>query len=428
MKFALVNPAWTFAGSTYFGCQDAHYPLELLFASHQIQAAGHQVLLIDAHLERRSTSEVKAQVDGFSPDFLVIPTAPSYLFWRCPPPELRVPQKWFRELGTRAVKVAIGPHPSATPRAALSKLNCDVALRGEPDETIAQLASSPWSGIEGCCWRDESGIHLTSGLGVADMKKLGGLTFQEYAVERRSHRHHVFHGTGRGAELEFARGCPWACTFCNKTLFRNRFRERPLAAVLKEVDTLISRGVDYIYWIDEIFGVGQTVRGLLEELGKRRITIGLQTRIDLWDEAALDLLARAHCVSIECGIESITDQGRDQLNKNCRISTDRITELLIYARQRIPWVQANLILTEHDERSQVRAFQENLRSQGVWVSEPVPMFAFPGTPDYLERFGPPDDYAWERAHQHYLAAFGAKGFSDIQDEQPIPIGELECTY
>jgi len=428
MKFALVNPAWTFAGSTYFGCPDAHYPLELLFAADQIQAGGHEALLIDAHLERRAVSEVKAAVLDFNPDFLVIPTAPSYLFWRCPPPELRVPQNWFRELATRAVKVAIGPHPSATPGATLAKLNCDVAMRGEPDETIAQLASRPWLEIEGCCWRDEFGVHLTPGLGVADMKRLGALAFRNYAVERRSHRHHVFHGAGRGAELEFARGCPWACTFCNKTLFRNRFRERSPAAVLEEVDTLISRGVDYIYWIDEIFGAGKSVRGLLEELRTRRITIGLQTRIDLWDEESLDLLAQAHCVSMECGIESITDKGREQLNKNCRISTGRITELLVYARKRIPWVQANLILTEHDERIQVRAFQKNLRGQGVWVSEPVPLFAFPGTPDYLERFGPPDDYAWERAHQHYLAAFGDKGFSDIQEERPMPIGELECTY
>jgi hypothetical protein len=131
---------------------------------------------------------------------------------------------------------------------------------------------------------------------------------------------------------------------------------------------------------------------------------------------------------MECGIESITDAGRDELNKNCRISTERIGELLIYARQRISWVQANLILTEHDERGQVRAFQEDLRKHGVWVSEPVPMFAFPGTPDYLQRFGPPDDHAWERAHEHYLSTFREKGFSDIQDQQPVAIEELECTY
>ena len=119
---------------------------------------------------------------------------------------------------------------------------------------------------------------------------------------------------------------------------------------------------------------------------------------------------------------------RAELNKNCRLSTPRITELLIYARKRVPWVQANLILTEHDDRAGVRDFQEHLRRHGVWVSEPVPMFAFPGTPDYLRRFGPPDDYAWERAHQHYLSAFRERGFSDIQDRQPAPIEDLECTF
>ena len=426
MKFALVNPAWSFEGSTYFGCQEPHYPLELLFASDQIKAGGHEPLLIDAQLDNLGTREVKQQLEKFHPDFLVIPTAPSYLFWRCPPPELRVPQQWFAELASPAVKVAIGPHASATPGATLRKLNCEVAMRGEPDQTLPELASKPWSEIDGGCWRDEAGIHLSPTTAVSDMKKLSALTFENYAVEARSHRHHVFHGSGRGAELEFARGCPWACSFCNKTLFRNKFRERDLAAVLQEVDTLIARGVDYIYWIDEIFGVGKTVRALLQELSKRPITIGLQTRIDLWDEESLDLLGSAHCISMECGIESITDAGRDELNKNCRISTERITQLLIHARRRIPWVQANLILTEHDERGQVRAFQDNLRSHGVWVSEPVPMFAFPGTPDYFERFGPPDDYAWERAHQHYLSAFREKGFSDIQDQQPISIEDLEC--
>jgi B12-binding domain/radical SAM domain protein of rhizo-twelve system len=293
---------------------------------------------------------------------------------------------------------------------------------------LPELASRKWPDIDGCCWKDENGIHLSPTLGVTDMKQLGALTFENYRVEAHQHRHHVFEGSGRGAELEFARGCPWACSFCNKTLFRNKFRERRLDAVLSEVDTLIARGVDYIYWIDEIFGVGKAVRELLRELNRRKLTIGLQTRIDLWDEESLDLLGDAHCISMECGIESVSDAGREDLNKNCRIDTPRISELLIYARKRIPWVQANLILTEKDERGQIREFQENLRKHGVWVSEPVPMFAFPGTPDYAQRFGSPDDQAWERAHQHYLSAFRDKGYSDIQSQQPAPIEDLECTY
>jgi len=93
MKFALVNPNWDFTGSTYFGCKDPHVPLELLFACDQIQNNQHEALLVDAQTDNLSIEEVKRRVVAFAPDFLAIPTAPSYLFWRCPPPELRVPME-----------------------------------------------------------------------------------------------------------------------------------------------------------------------------------------------------------------------------------------------------------------------------------------------------------------------------------------------
>ncbi len=427
MKFALVNPNWEFKGSTYFGCHDPHYPLELLFAYDKIREAGHDPLLIDAQVDNLNTTEARRRLRAFAPDFLVIPTAPSYLFWRCPPPELRVPREWFAALDGKAVKVAIGPHTSATPAAAMRKMNVQVGMRGEADATLPQLASRPWSTIDGCCWRDDGGEHLSPSLGVVDMKSLHALDFHNYNVEAHQHRHHVFSGQGRGAELEFARGCPWSCNFCNKTLFRNKFRERDVDQVLLEIDMLIARGVDYVYFIDEIFGVGKNVCSLLQGIAERQLCIGLQSRIDLWDEETLDLLGRARCISMECGIESITDHGRDELNKGCRMSTERLTELLIYARKRIPWVQANLILTEHDDKDEIRRWQQHLKSHEVWVSEPVPMFPFPGTPLYAQMFGPPDDRAWERAHRYYTSAFSGKGFSDIQEQNPARIEDLECT-
>jgi anaerobic magnesium-protoporphyrin IX monomethyl ester cyclase len=427
-RFALVNPNWTFAGSTYFGCHEPHVPLELLYARGQICSAGHEALIVDAHMNGYSLDVVRGMVSAFAPDFLVIPTAPTYLFWRCPPPELRVPQEWFARVGGKAIKVAIGPHASATPATTIWKTGCDVVLRGEPDFVLAQLATKVWHEIDGCCYSKEDGAeHVSGSLGVAAMKEMGAIDFSDYPIELHSHRHHVFHGAGRGAELEFGRGCPWACTFCNKTLFRNQYREREVSEVLKEVDALIARGVDYIYFIDEIFGVGKNVLRLLEGIAGRNVTIGLQTRIDLWNEETLDLLGRAHCISMECGIESVTETGREALNKNCRIGTERLSELLIYARQRIPWVQANLILNEQDDRVQIRAWQERMKSRGVWVSEPVPMFAYPGSPLYAQTFGEPDERAWERAHVHYRAQFDGKGYSDIQEQQPADLAELERT-
>ena len=430
MKFALINPNWDFKGSTYFGCTEPHVPLELLYGCDRLAAGGHDSLLVDAQTDNLTLQEVRRRVQAFAPDFLVMPTAPSYLFWRCPPPELRVPMEWFAALESPAIKVAIGPHPSATPATTMRKTGCDVALRGEPEQVLADLASRPWEEIVGCCFKTEDGFHISPDLAAADMRALGALNFRNYSVERHWHRHHVFTSDrGLGAELEFARGCPWACTFCNKTLFRDTFRERSVDAVLEEVDTLVARGVEYIYFIDEIFGVGKSVRRLLEGIARRPVKIGLQTRIDLWNEETLELLGRAHCISMECGVESITQAGREQLNKNCRIDTVRIADLLVFARQRIPWVQANLILTESDDRAEIHRWQETLKSRGVWVSEPVPMFPYPGSPLYTQTFAAaPDDKAWERAHQHYTSIFAARGYSDIQDQSPLPLEELEHAH
>ncbi|HLI77767.1 MAG TPA: TIGR04295 family B12-binding domain-containing radical SAM protein [Acidobacteriaceae bacterium] len=432
MKFALVNPRWRFEGSTYFGCPDPHFPLELLSAREFLRAAGHQVLLIDALIEDLSPEQVRSKLNAFGEDFLVIPTAPSYLFWRCPQPELRIPRQWISQLNRPGKVVVIGPHGSATPLATLEKTGADIVLRGEPDQTLPQLASLPYEMIAGCVWRDANGlVHTTPGLGATDMRALGPLDYSDFPVERHSHKHHIFPGNGAdhlklGAEVEFARGCPWSCSFCNKTLFRNKYRERELPNVLAEIDQLVARGVDYIYFIDEIFGVGKQVKSLLEEIAKRPVSIGFQSRIDLWDEEGMDLLGRAHTVSFECGVESITEEGRDEMNKNCKLTTDRISELLIYAKQRIPWVQANLIKTQYDDPNLVGQWQTRMKAAGVWVSEPVPMFPFPGSPNYVHTFGEqPDETAWERAHAFYLNIFADKGFSDIQAAQPLSLAQLE---
>src|SRR6185436_12433378 len=116
-------------------------------------------------------------------------------------------------------------------------------------------------------------------------------------------------------------------------------------------DRLITQGVGYIYFIDEIF---LPQRPLLEALVDRKVTFGVQTRIDLWKPDLLALLGRAGCVSIEAGIESLTEEGRAALAKRCRLDTEDLAQLLLTARQYVPFVQANLIGMEQDNEALVR--------------------------------------------------------------------------
>ncbi len=424
MKFALVNPNWSFDGSIYFGCREPHLPLEYGYSRALLEREGHEVLLVDAQLENLPMAEVKARVGDFRPHFSVITTAPSYLFWRCAPPELRLPIQMVSELRpVGGEMVIVGPHASTTPRATLRKTQADAVLLGECEDLLPKLAH-PWRNMQSIAFWAGGEAWVQGGLNATDMNMLPALHWPDSMVRRHTHQHHRFDAAplGPGAEVEASRGCPYHCTFCAKDNFRDRYRRRPVQTVLEEVDGLLAQGVEYIYFIDEIFLPNKE---LLEGLAERRVKIGVQTRVDLWPEEMLDLLSRAGCVSIEAGVESITEEGREALAKKCKMSTAELTQRLIYAKQRVPFVQANLIEMAEDDLDAVAAWRHELQASGVWANKPVPLYPYPGSPDYTSRWGAPDDRAWERAHEYYLSLFHE--FSDIQEQRPVPLEELEGT-
>ncbi|MBV9304117.1 MAG: TIGR04295 family B12-binding domain-containing radical SAM protein [Acidobacteriaceae bacterium] len=422
MRYALINPPWDFEGSIYFGCRERHLPLEFGYSKALLEQAGHEVTLIDGHLDDLAYSEIVRRASDFRPDVIVVTTAPTYLFWRCAPPELRIPQilcDLFRELPAKLV--VVGPHASTTPAATLKKLRADVVVLGECEEILPKLAGD-LNNASSIAFREDANIVVRGPNRAADMKTLPALSWPDEMIAKHKHHHHRFDAEPivPGAEMEASRGCPYHCTFCAKDNFRNNYRKRPLNTILQEVDQFLSQGVEYIYFIDEIFLPDLQ---LLSALAERKVKIGVQTRIDLWNENAIEALARAGCVSIEAGVESITEAGRAYLDKKCKLSTDDLASRLIYARKLVPFVQANLLAMTEDDEDAVESWRQQFERHGVWANKPVPLFPYPGSPEYTRMWGAPDDFAWERAHETYLKGFDA--FSDIQDQRPQPLVELE---
>ncbi len=257
MRYALVNPHWTFEGSIYFGCREPHLPLEYSYAQQLLERAHHEVLPLDAHQERLSPAALHARLHAFAPDLTIITTAPTYLFWRCPPPELRVPMETARLLkDIGGLLVAVGPHPSATPRTALRKLGVDAVVIGECEEVLPHLAHrAAWPDLPGLAYRDGAEICVQGPPATANLAKLAALRWPELTVRAHTHHHHRFDAPAqaRAPRSRPLRGCPYHCTFCAKDYARGPYRKRPLATVLEEIDALISQGVEYLYFVDEIF-------------------------------------------------------------------------------------------------------------------------------------------------------------------------------
>ncbi|QIA24497.1 TIGR04295 family B12-binding domain-containing radical SAM protein [Mesorhizobium sp. AA22] len=426
MKVALVNPFWTYEDSIYFGCRQPHLPLELGYSKALLEADGHQVLMLDGQIQKLDNAALADRVAAFAPAMTVVSTAPTYLFWRCAPPELRVPADFLNSLAGRGGRtVAVGPHGSATPAPTLRKLGVDVVVRGECEEVVAELARRDnWNAVPHTAHLHEGktvgngGVHASSFVGHPP------LNWPSDWIAAHSHHHHRFddNQVGFGAEVEASRGCPYNCSFCAKIDFRDAYRRRNHDAIVTEIDWLIGQGVGYVYFIDEIF---LPQKALLEALVDRDVKFGVQTRIDLWKPELLELLGAAGCVSIEAGLESLTVEGRAMLAKRCRLGTEELAALLVNARRHVPFVQANLIGVIEDDPALVDHWRKHLIDRGVWANEPVPLYPYPSSPSYRELWGEPDDLAWERAHEHYLASF--RTFSDIQEKRPRALAELEAT-
>ena len=369
---------------------------------------------------------MRAELAAFGPDVTAVTTAPSYLFWRCAPPELRVPKATIARVRDVAGRVVVvGPHASTTPRVTLRKLGADAVVVGECEDVLVRLAEAPfdrWGEVAGVARLGVDGTISRADRNTTDVTTLPPLAWPSRALVRHHHHHHRFDQApdAPGAEIEWSRGCPYHCTFCAKDNFRDAFRKRPLPTVMEELDRLVAKGVGYVYFIDEIFVPDPK---LLEALAERDVRFGVQMRIDNWTKDSLELLGRAGCVSIEAGMESVTEKGRSLLAKKCRLTTAELTELLVHAKRFVPFVQANLLDATYDPKPLVASWRAELRAHGVWANEPVPLFPYPGSPEYRRLWGPEDDDAWERAHAHYLRR--NEGFSDIQDARPRPLPELE---
>jgi B12-binding domain/radical SAM domain protein of rhizo-twelve system len=421
VKVALVNPPWSFEGSVYFGCREPHLPLEYGYAQALLEKHGHEVLLVDAHTEGLRTSDVRRRLEAFEPAMTVVTTAPSYLFWRCAPPELRVPQQLVASVREVAgTIVVVGPHASTTPRATLRKLGAQVAVMGECEEVLARLASAPrgrWANVDSIAVADGAQVRIQGREAACDVARLPALRWPRATIAAHLHHHHRFdrRPSRPGAEVEASRGCPYHRAPGAKQPPSQAMRRRPPAVVLREIDALVAQGVEYVYFVDEVFAPDPE---LLLPLCERDVAFGVQIRLDDWTDATVELLGHAGCVSIEAGIEGAAADGSAETR---RMSPEALIGLLAHARSHVPFVQANLVETDPPEEN--ADLRERLQRHGIWAHEPAPVFPYPGSPDYLRRWGTPDDAAWERAHTHYLAHFAA--FTDVPGAQPLSLSQLE---
>lgn len=83
------------------------------------------------------------------------------------------------------------------------------------------------------------------------------------------------------AIIETNRGCPYACTFCDQeALYYNKIQQFDYDRVLKEIDWMVSRKIDFMYFADSNVGIFDRDVDFIKYIAKKRKETGYPKHID----------------------------------------------------------------------------------------------------------------------------------------------------
>ncbi len=135
----------------------------------------------------------------------------------------------------------------------------------------------------------------------------------------------------RSMTIQFARGCPFNCEFCDIiVMYGRRPRTKSVSQVLAEVEAIHRLGVANIFVVDDNFiGNKKEAKALLRALAEwqeaRRYPIEFMTEVSLnvaQDDELLALMKRAHFTTIFVGIESPRKASLAESNKSQNMRED----------------------------------------------------------------------------------------------------------
>jgi len=181
-----------------------------------------------------------------------------------------------------------------------------------------------------------------------------------------------------------SRGCPFSCTFCDRSTSGRKGRLHSVESVVRLCAMLVERGVRHIMFLDDLFTVRkQRVIDLCHAFLDRGFTFtwSCNSHPNLLDLPTLQLMRRAGCWQIAYGIESGSQRVLDVVKHEVRIP--RMRDTLRMTRAAGIRTRGFLMLghpTEDvDSLEETAAF---LRTVELDICQITKFTPYPGTPAY----------------------------------------------
>lgn len=192
------------------------------------------------------------------------------------------------------------------------------------------------------------------------------------------------HGYGP-ASLITARGCPYTCTWCSRSVFGTSHRRRTVKDVADEVEAIADRyKPDRLWYADDVFGIhrGWTLE-YAAELQKRRLQLPFEciSRAERIDESVADAFADMGCWRVWIGSESGSQDVLDAMER--RVEVDRVRETV--QRLKRHNIQVGLFIMlgfDGERREDLRATVDHLKQTAPDIFLTTVSYPIRGTPYY----------------------------------------------
>jgi anaerobic magnesium-protoporphyrin IX monomethyl ester cyclase len=305
----LVNPPWALA--EHFGkfrnVASVQQPLGLAYLAAGLEMNGHEVAIIDAAVLNYNDERIIEEIRRYAPDIIgVTCVTPSYQG------TLTLAFK-LKSMFDLPVLIG-GPHVTAVTEETMRNPCFNIAVLGEGDFTTVQLLETLRNGgdlakVQGIAFRRDGKLIRTPPRPY--IENLDALPLPARHLLPELGRYKPTPSAYRylpQATMITSRGCPYHCTFCDRSVFGNKYRTRTARNVVDEMELLITKyGANEIRFWDDTFNVDQQrVMEICEEITNRELDVAWTClgRINHMNETILKAMAKAGCWQIDYGIES----------------------------------------------------------------------------------------------------------------------------
>ncbi|MBM74421.1 MAG: hypothetical protein CMK59_03400 [Proteobacteria bacterium] len=370
MQVLLIRPPRREAGDMGLSVP----PLGLAYIAASLIKEGHTVEILDAYAQRWSWSQfeqhmssVQCDVIGFSAMTPTMDVVQRAL------PMVRQSARWI---------ILGGPHPTAVREQVFVQMPLlDAAVVGEGEDIAVNLLS--W--FEGKARFPDGVLHREHSFREASPPDVRALAFPARHLLPQSSYRYLF-ATRRGfATMITSRGCPFRCSFCDKSVGGSRWRARTAVDVVNELEMLEQQGIGFVNFYDDNFTLHpRRVEDICNEILKRGLKIEwkCEGRVDSVDVELLTLMKRAGCRVIAYGVESGNSAALEFLRKD--INIEQTQSAFVATHKAGIRTLAYMILgvpgeTEQDVRNSIWFADKKLRASYAQFSS---LNAMPGTPIY----------------------------------------------